>query len=202
VSSARRRRGGGELGHLRDGARVHARVDPTLDRRGRQGHQARSSDGRSNPKLIADNGIWLSTQAFPDNIVDVYPPGSLERLKAQAILVGLDRTFTLARKYRIKVAFGTDILFSAEQAKDQGALLVMTTRWYSPAEALAMATGLGAQLLALSGERNPSPGKVDATQHRPAAVRAPFTNAPRTLMLAVTNLPCRPGKDTALGAPR
>ena len=116
--------------------------------------------------------------------------------------MGLDRTFTLARKYRIKVAFGTDILFSAEQAKDQGALLVMTTRWYSPAEALAMATGLGAQLLALSGERNPSPGKVDATQHRPAAVRAPFTNAPRTLMLAVTNLPCRPGKDTALGAPR
>jgi len=115
-------------------------------------------------KLIADNGIWLSTQAFPDNIVDVYPPGSFERLKAQAILVGLDRTFTLAKKYRIKVAFGTDILFSAEQAKDQGALLVMTTRWYSPAEALAMATGIGAQLLALSGERNPYPGKLGVVE--------------------------------------
>lgn len=47
-----------------------------------------------------------------------------------------------------------------------------------------------------------APGNVDATQHRPAAVRAPFTNAPRTLMLAITNPPCRPGKDTALGAPR
>ena len=45
-------------------------------------------------------------------------------------------------------------------------------------------------------------GNVDATQHRPAAARAPFTNEPRTLMLAGTNLPCRPGKDTALGAPR
>ena len=115
-------------------------------------------------KLIADNGIWLSTQAFPDNIVDVYPPGSLERLKAQAILTGLDRTFTLAKKYRIKVAFGTDILFSAEQAKDQGALLVKTTRWYSPAEALAMATGLGAQLLALSGNRSPYPGKLGVVE--------------------------------------
>jgi imidazolonepropionase-like amidohydrolase len=115
-------------------------------------------------KLIADNGVWLSTQAFPDNIVDVYPPGSFERLKAQAILTGLDRTFTLAKKYRIKVAFGTDILFSAEQAKEQGALLVMTTRWYSPAEALAMATGIGAQLLALSGERNPYPGKLGVVE--------------------------------------
>ena len=46
------------------------------------------------------------------------------------------------------------------------------------------------------------PGDADATQHRPAAVRAPFTNRPRALMLAGTNLPRRPGKDTALGAPR
>lgn len=115
-------------------------------------------------KLIAERGVWLSTQAFPDDIVDVYPPGSVERAKAQMILTGLDRAFTLAKKYRIKVAFGTDILFSAEQAKDQGALLVKTTRWYSPAEALAMATGLGAQLLALSGERNPYPGKLGAVE--------------------------------------
>jgi imidazolonepropionase-like amidohydrolase len=115
-------------------------------------------------KLIADSGVWLSTQAFPDNIVEAYAPGSVERAKAQMILTGLDRTFTLARKYRIKVAFGTDILFSAEQAKDQGALLVKTTRWYSPAEALAMATGLGAQLLALSGERNPYPGKLGVVE--------------------------------------
>jgi imidazolonepropionase-like amidohydrolase len=115
-------------------------------------------------KLIADSGVWLSTQAFPDNIVEAYAPGSVERAKAQMILTGLDRTFTLARKYRIKVAFGTDILFSAEQAKDQGALLVKTTRWYSPAEALAMATGLGGQLLALSGERNPYPGKLGVVE--------------------------------------
>jgi imidazolonepropionase-like amidohydrolase len=80
-------------------------------------------------KLLADRGIWLSTQPFPDDIVDVYPPGSVERAKAQAVLTGLDRTYNLAKKYRIKVAFGTDILFSAEQAEDQGALLVKTTRW-------------------------------------------------------------------------
>jgi len=115
-------------------------------------------------KLIADRGVWLSTQPFPDDIVEVYPPGSVERSKAQAVLTGLDRTYNLAKKYRIKVAFGTDILFSAQQAEDQGALLVKTTRWYSPAEALAMATGIGAQLLALSGERNPYPGKLGVVE--------------------------------------
>ena len=114
--------------------------------------------------MIADSGVWLSTQPFPDDIVEVYPPGSVERAKAQAVLTGLDRTYTLAKKYRIKVAFGTDILFSEEQARDQGALLAKVAHWYSPAETLAMATGTNAQLLALSGERNPYPGKLGVVE--------------------------------------
>src|SRR5262249_21922360 len=63
-------------------------------------------------KLIAEKGIWLSTQAFPDEMADVFPPGSLERAKALEVFAGTDRTFTLAKKYKIKTAFGTDILFS------------------------------------------------------------------------------------------
>ena len=35
-------------------------------------------------KLIADKGIWLSTQAFPDELADAFPAGSLEALKARA----------------------------------------------------------------------------------------------------------------------
>jgi imidazolonepropionase-like amidohydrolase len=35
---------------------------------------------------------------------------------------------------------------------------------YTPAETLAMATGLNAQLLALSGERNPYPGKLGVVE--------------------------------------
>jgi imidazolonepropionase-like amidohydrolase len=34
------------------------------------------------------------------------------------------------------------------------------TRWYSPAEALIMATSTNGELLALSGPRNPYPGKI------------------------------------------
>jgi imidazolonepropionase-like amidohydrolase len=111
-------------------------------------------------QLIAEKGIWLSTQAFPDEMADAFPPGSLERAKAIEVFAGTDRTFGLAKKYRIKTAFGTDILFSPRLAQRQGALLSKLVRWYTPAEALVMATGTNAQLLALSGNRNPYPGKL------------------------------------------
>ena len=110
--------------------------------------------------LIADKGIWLSTQAFPDEMADAFPVGSHERAKALEVFAGTDNTFNLAKKFKIKTAFGTDILFSARLAQRQTELLAKLVRWYSPAETLAMATGTNAQLLALSGKRNPYPGKL------------------------------------------
>ncbi|MEX2264261.1 MAG: amidohydrolase family protein [Bryobacteraceae bacterium] len=115
-------------------------------------------------KLIADNGIWLSTQAFPDEMAEAFPPGSLERAKASEVFAGTDTTFTLAKKYKIKTAFGTDILFSAQLARRQGELLAKLVQWYTPAEALVMATGTNAQLLALSGKRNPYPGSLGVVE--------------------------------------
>jgi imidazolonepropionase-like amidohydrolase len=111
-------------------------------------------------KLIAEKGIWLSTQAFPDELADAFPPGSAERAKAFEVFAGMDRTFELAKKYQIKTAFGTDILFSPRLAPRHGELLAKLVRWYTPAETLIMATGTNAQLLALSGKRNPYPGKL------------------------------------------
>jgi imidazolonepropionase-like amidohydrolase len=115
-------------------------------------------------ELIAEKGIWLSTQAFPDELADAFPVGSLERAKAFEVFAGTDRTFELAKKHQIKTAFGTDILFSAKLAKRQGELLAKLVRWYSPAETLAMATGTNAQLLALSGKRNPYAGDLGVVE--------------------------------------
>jgi imidazolonepropionase-like amidohydrolase len=115
-------------------------------------------------KLIAEKGIWLSTQAFPDEMADVFPPGSLERAKALEVFAGTDRTFALAKKYKIKTAFGTDILFSQRLAQRQGELLAKLVHWYTPAETLVMATATNAQLLALSGKRNPYPGKLGVVE--------------------------------------
>jgi len=115
-------------------------------------------------ELMAEKGIWLSTQAFPDEMADAFPPGSQQRARALEVFAGTDRTFELARKYKIKTAFGTDILFSARLAKRQGELLAKLTRWYTPAETIVMATGTNAQLLTLSGKRNPYPGKLGVVE--------------------------------------
>src|SRR5215470_3296748 len=111
-------------------------------------------------RLIAEKGIWLSTQAFPDEMADAFPEGSQERAKAFEVFAGTGKTLALAKKYSLKTAFGTDILFSQRLAQRQGELLVKFTRWYTPSETLGMATGTNGELLALSGKRNPYPGRL------------------------------------------
>ncbi len=111
-------------------------------------------------RLIAEKGIWLSMQVFPDEMANAFPPGSFEREKALEVFAGTDKTLQLAKKYKIKTVFGTDVLFSPALARRQGAILGLWTRWYTPAEALEMATGTAAELLTLSGKRNPYPGKL------------------------------------------
>lgn len=111
-------------------------------------------------KLIAEKDIWLSTQAFPDEMAEAFPPGSFEREKAYAVFAGTEKTFELAKRHKLKLAFGTDILFSPRLATRHGELLAKLGRWFTPAEALAMATGNNAKLLELSGLRNPYPGKL------------------------------------------
>ena len=90
--------------------------------------------------------------------------GYAERVKAGVVFQGIDKTYQLAKKYKLKTAFGTDILFSPALAQRQGELLTMLVRWYTPAETLAMATGTNAQLLAMSGKRNPYPGKLGVVE--------------------------------------
>lgn len=115
-------------------------------------------------KLIADKGIWLGLQPLHEAMRTNLPEGSVERAKADEVWPGIDRTYRLAKKYKIKTTWGTDVLFSRALATQQGAILASLSRWYTPAEALAMATGTNAELLALSGKRNPYPGKLGVVE--------------------------------------
>ena len=115
-------------------------------------------------KLIAEKGIWLSLQPLPEELKQGFPVGSVQRAKADEVWPGIARAYELAKKYKIKTAWGTDVLFSQALAQKQGAILASLVRWYSPAEALAMATATNAELLALSGNRNPYPGKLGVVE--------------------------------------
>ncbi|WP_244482002.1 metal-dependent hydrolase family protein [Bradyrhizobium pachyrhizi] len=114
-------------------------------------------------RLMAEKGIWLSTQPFLD-LSGASALGPAEQDKMRQVVAGTDRVYGFAKKYKLKTAFGTDVLFSKALADRQGAMLTALTRWYTPAEALIMATSTNAELLALSGLRNPYSGKLGVVE--------------------------------------
>ncbi|WP_282295309.1 amidohydrolase family protein [Stenotrophomonas sp. PS02289] len=146
---------------------VHAYTPEAINRSIRAGvlcieHASLMDDATA--RHMRDTGTWLSTQPFPPELANAFPQGSNEWLKAQEVFAGTEQTYALARKYRLKTAFGTDVLFSRELASQQSRILASLTRWYTPAETLIMATGTNAQLLALSGKRSPYVGRLGVVE--------------------------------------
>lgn len=115
-------------------------------------------------KLMAENGIWWSLQPFTNDGPSAHAEGSPNRIKQLTMFEGTDTAYRLARKYKIKTAWGTDTLFSAQNAARQGQQLSKMVQWYSPAEVLRMATRENAELLALSGLRSPYPGRLGVVE--------------------------------------
>jgi imidazolonepropionase-like amidohydrolase len=111
-------------------------------------------------QLMAEKGIWWSLQPFTDDGPSAFPEGSSNRKKQLEMFGGTDTAYALAKKHKVRTGWGTDILFDAAAAAKQGAELAKMTRWYTPAEALKMATADNADLLALSGLRSPYEGKL------------------------------------------
>ena len=117
-------------------------------------------------RIMAENDVWLSAQPFvlSDEIRIPFPEDSENYLTALKTIEGTDKAYRLAKQYNIKTAFGIDNLLDAENAAKLGVRLVDLTNWYTPAEALKMATSTNAELLALSGPRNPYPGKLGVVE--------------------------------------
>jgi imidazolonepropionase-like amidohydrolase len=73
-------------------------------------------------KLMAEKGIWLSTQPFLDEEGEggAQQLGPAAQAKMEQVIEGTDNVYRLAKKYHLKTAFGTDILFSTREAEQQG----------------------------------------------------------------------------------
>jgi imidazolonepropionase-like amidohydrolase len=115
-------------------------------------------------KLLADKGIWWSLQPLTRDEAVFARMDPVSQRKALAVWAGTENAYKLAKKYKVKTAFGADILFDAVAASRQGAELTKLVRWYTPAEALKMATADNGELMALSGFINPYPGKLGVVQ--------------------------------------
>jgi len=115
-------------------------------------------------KLIAEKGIWLDMQPFlPRMTAEVTPEQKKSPQYAKSLLMtaGTDNAYKLAKKYHVKLAWGTDITAPGfEAAKRENDDLALMLHWFSSPEILKMVTGTNGELMALSGKRNPYPKKL------------------------------------------
>ena len=108
-------------------------------------------------QLMAEKGVWLSAQNL---IADSPEMTDARRAKRKEIVEGNARIWPLAKKYNVKLAWGTDLLFEPALNKEQNNLLLLLKQWFTPAEILKLVTYENAQLLALSGPRSPYQGEL------------------------------------------
>ena len=86
-------------------------------------------------EFMAETATWWCLQPFLDDEDAVpFPDGSANRAKQLQMVAGTDAAYRLAKKHKIKTAFGTDTLFDAKLATRQGAQLAKLVRWYPPAK--------------------------------------------------------------------
>jgi imidazolonepropionase-like amidohydrolase len=112
-------------------------------------------------KLLGEKGIWLSLQALDEAPATATPE---TRAKKHTVVQGTDNAFKWAKKHKVKLAWGTDLMFLPAQNKNQNSDILKLKAWLTPAQALKLVTRDNAQLLALSGPRNPYPGKLGVVE--------------------------------------
>ena len=77
-----------------------------------------------------------------------------QKQKMALMRAGFKELVRLARKYKLKIAFGSDVFLSKEAYALQSQEWIARDPFFTPFENLKSATGIGGELLALSGPRN------------------------------------------------
>lgn len=109
---------------------------------------------------MMEKDIWLSPQVI---VYTFIPKGYNEDQanKHRQAYAGIDNMFTIAKKIGFtKIAFGSDIVTDPETVQRINDEFKDRAKWFTPAEVLRQATSNTAELLAMSGPRNPYPGKL------------------------------------------
>ena len=109
-------------------------------------------------ELIAEKEVWLCMQPF--TLDDNQYPTKEQQEKHITIVQNTDKAYRLAKKYQVKLGWGTDLLFNPDNTKNQNKGIAKLQNWFNNFEILKMVTHDNAELLSLSGSRNPYPEKL------------------------------------------
>lgn len=111
-------------------------------------------------QYMKEHEIWLSPQVI---VFTFIPHGYTEDQanKHRQAYAGIDNMFKAAKKIGYdKIVFGSDIITDPEMLRRINEEFVHRTKWFTPSEILVQATSKGGELLAMSGPKNPHPGKL------------------------------------------
>ncbi len=111
-------------------------------------------------KMLVEKGAYLSTQTgvyLQEPAADWNEDQKTKQLMAQK---GLDNLMKLAKKYKAKIAIGTDLVGVASEKYKQAYELTNRLKWFTPFEILNQVTVNNAELMSWSGPRNPYPGRL------------------------------------------
>lgn len=105
-------------------------------------------------KKMAENDVYLVVEALMST--SAAPPSFTadQRSKFELAKSGFGEMIALAKKYELKIAFGSDVFLSKEAYALQSQEWVARSKFFTPLENLKHATSIGGEILALSGQRN------------------------------------------------
>jgi imidazolonepropionase-like amidohydrolase len=112
-------------------------------------------------QLIAEKNIWLSLQNLVEDTPDMDPQ---RRIKRKPVIEGQEKVWPMAKRYGVKLAWGTDFLFEPDLNKLQNTFILRLQKWFTNAEIIKMITQDNGELLQLSGLRSPYPGKLGTVE--------------------------------------
>lgn len=105
-------------------------------------------------KKMAREDVFLVVESLM-SVADAPPQFTPDqREKFDLMKSGFPTLIQLAKKHKLKIAFGSDVFLSRESYELQAQEWVVRSRYFTPLENLQQATSIGAELLALSGPRN------------------------------------------------
>jgi imidazolonepropionase-like amidohydrolase len=111
-------------------------------------------------RMMAEKGVWWSMQPMSNDEDALKFETPISTAKYEKCVGGLENAIKATKKHNVKTAFGCDMLFDPAQTKKQGKFLAKLQNWYTPFEALKMATSTNAELIKLCGPRDPYPGAL------------------------------------------
>ncbi len=104
--------------------------------------------------LVEKEAYFTPTVEVAVSLLD--SPDKLMASKAKQALEATDNAMKLAKKYKAKVLFGTDMIFSKEAREVQAKELTIRKKWFTDPEIMIQVTGNGGEALwNLTGRRNP-----------------------------------------------